>query len=154
MPQAKRGPNSRFAGSPDVKRHHHPIAGFLHLLKELTPWVIAFGAIGYITIHKDHNELEAFCSTAGIVPDRFLCTDIRGCSETSYWNSVASVSMNAQVRAQCGPVTNEVTMTIPYETYAPSEETIEEIRAEIGDIKAWQRDRVIQQAVAEMGGPD
>lgn len=154
MPQAKRGPNSRYAGTPEVKRHHHPFAAAAHLLMVLFPWLTIAALMTYITIHKDRNELEAFCSTAGIVPDRFLCTDIRGCSETSYWNSVASVSMNAQVRAQCGPVTNEVTMTIPYETYAPSEETIAEIKAEIGDIQAWQRDRVIQQAVQEMGGPE
>ena len=149
-------PSARYAGKSDVKRHHHWTASAAHLIMVLFPWLTIALLAGYITIHKDRNELEAFCSTAGIVPDRFLCTDIRGCSETSYWNSVASVSMNAQVRAQCGPVTNEVTMTIPYETYAPSEETIEEIRAEIGDIKAWQRDRVIKDAVAEMaqGGPD
>ncbi|TNE58598.1 MAG: hypothetical protein EP341_03005 [Sphingomonadales bacterium] len=149
-----RRPSGKYAGSPDVKRHHHWLAGLAHLIMVLSPWAVAFSALAYITFHKDRNELEAFCSTAGIVPDRFLCTDIRGCSETSYWNSVASVSMNAQIRAQCGPVTNEVTMTIPYETYAPSEETIAEIKAEIGDIQAWQRDRVIRDAVSEMGGPD
>jgi len=149
-----RGPSGKYAGKSDVKRHHHPIAGFVHLVMVLFPYAVCAGLIGYLVTHQDRNELEAFCSTAGIVPDRFLCTDIRGCSETSYWNSVASVSMNNQIRAQCGPVTNEVTMTIPYETYAPSEETIAEIKAEIGDIQAWQRDRVIRQAVAEMGGPE
>jgi hypothetical protein len=45
-------------------------------------------------------------------------------------------------------------MTIPYETYAPDEETIAMIKAEIGDIKAWQRDKVIRSAVEGMGGPD
>ena len=151
-----RQPNSKYAGSPQVKRHHHWLAGLAHLIMVLAPWVVALGALAYITIHKDRNELEAFCSTAGIVPDRFLCTDIRKCGDVPYWSSTAALSMNAQVRAQCGPVSREVTMTIPYETYAPSEETIQEIRAEIGDIKAWQRDKVIQQAVAEMGqgGPD
>jgi hypothetical protein len=154
MSQAKRGPSSRYSGSPDVKRHHHPFAAAAHLGSVLFPWLTIAAMATYITWHKDRNELEAFCSTAGIVPDRFLCTDIRNCSETSYWNSVASVSMNAQVRSQCGPVTNEVTMTIPYETYAPDEETIALIKAEIGDIKAWQRDKVIKDAVEGMGGPD
>ena len=154
MPQAKRGPSSRYSGSPDVKRHHHWTASVAHLVMVLSPWAVAFGALAYITFHEDRNELEAFCSTAGIVPDRFLCTDIRKCGDVPYWSSTAAISMNAQVRAQCGPVSNEVTMTIPYETYSPSEETIAEIRAEIGDIKSWQRDRVIQNAVAEMGGPD
>jgi hypothetical protein len=149
-----RRPSTKYAGSPDVKRHHHWTASVAHLVMVLSPWAVAFGALAYITLHEDRNELEAFCSTAGIVPDRFLCTDIRNCSETSYWNSVASVSMNAQVRSQCGPVTNEVTMTIPYETYAPDEETIALIKAEIGDIKAWQRDKVIKDAVEGMGGPD
>ena len=149
-----RGPNAKYAGSPQVKRHHHPFAAAAHLLMVLFPWVTIAALMTYITVHKDRNELEAFCATAGIVPDRFLCTDIRKCGDVPYWSSTAAISMNNQVRAQCGPVTNEVTMTIPYETYAPSEETIEEIRAEIGDIKAWQRDKVIQQAVAEMGGPD
>lgn len=147
-------PSARYAGDPNVKRHHHPFAAAAHLLMVIFPWLTIAALMTYITVHQDRNELDAFCSTAGIVPDRFLCTDIRGCSETSYWNSVASVSMNNQIRAQCGPVTNEVTMTIPYETYAPSEETIAEIKAEIGDIQAWQRDRVIRDAVSEMGGPD
>lgn len=153
MPQAKRGPSSRYAGTPEVKRHHHPFAAAAHLLMVLFPWLTIALLAGYITIHKDRNELEAFCSTAGIVPDRFLCTDIRKCGDVPYWSSTAALSMNAQVRAQCGPVTNEVTMTIPYETYAPSEETIAEIMAEVGDMKSWQRDRVIQSAVEGVGGP-
>ena len=78
----------------NVKRHHHPFAAAAHLFSVLFPWLTIAAMATYITVHKDRNELEAFCSTAGIVPDRFLCTDIRGCSETSYWNSVASVSMN------------------------------------------------------------
>jgi hypothetical protein len=147
-------PSARYAGDPSVKRHHHWTASAAHLIMVLFPWLTIALLAGYITIHKDRNELEAFCATAGIVPDRFLCTDIRKCGDVPYWSSTAALSMNAQVRAQCGPITNEVTMTIPYETYAPSEETIAEIKAEIGDIQAWQRDRVIRDAVKEMGGPE
>jgi len=120
--------------------------------KIVSHWRLTLG--GDPSSNKDRNELDAFCSTAGIVPDRFLCTDIRKCGDVPYWSSTAAISMNAQVRAQCGPVSNEITMVIPYETYAPSEETIAEIKAEIGDIQAWQRDRVIRQAVQEMGGPE
>jgi hypothetical protein len=150
---AKRSPNTKYAKG-NVRRHHHPIAGFLHLLKELTPWAIAGSLAWYVATHQDRDELDAFCSTAGIVPDRFLCTDMLRCDDYTYWASVGAKSMNLQTRLACPEVHQEVAMYIPQDAIYLSDEARAEIEAEISALQAWQRDRVIREATAGMGGPE